>query len=104
MQVQAMETAIKSSISRWWVDLGEIALAKLLDRLHDVDECQAFLRQAILDPRGNLQEGLPLHKPGLFEHLESLRQCLGADIAYGLQQFAKAFGAREERVDDEERA
>jgi len=77
---------------------------KLLDRLHDVNECQPFLRQAILDPWRNLEEGLPLHKANLFEHLEPLRQRLGADIAHGFQQFTKAFGAREERVDDEKRA
>ena len=78
-------------------------MSKLFDRFHDVDQCQPFLGQAILDPWRNLQEGLPLHKPHLFQHLEPLRQRLGADIAHGLQQFAKAFGAREERVDDDER-
>src|SRR3989442_15301612 len=90
-------------IGWWWLDLGEVALAKLLDRLHNVDECQPFLGQAILDPWGNLQEGLPLHKAPLFEHLEPLRQRLGTDIARGLQQFAKTFRAREERVDDDQR-
>src|SRR2546421_6342899 len=86
-----------------WFNLGEVALSKLLDCLHDVDECQSFLRQAILDSWRNLEEGLPLHKADLFQHLEPLRQCLGTDIAHGLQEFAKAFRAREERVDDDER-
>ena len=90
-------------IGRWRFNLGEIALCKLLDGLHDVDECQPFLRQAILDAWGNLEEGLPLHKADLFQHLEPLRQRLGTDIAQGLLQFAKAFRAREKCVDDDER-
>ena len=78
-------------------------MSKLLDRLHDIDECQSFVRQAILDPWRYLEEGLTLHKTDLFQHLEPLRQRLGADIAQGLLQFAKAFRAREECVDDQER-
>src|SRR5216684_2680810 len=39
----------------------------------------------------------------LFQHLEALRQRLGADIAHRLQQFAKTFSAGEECVDNQER-
>ncbi len=57
----------RRSIRGWqWYSLGEVALSKLLDRLHNVDQCQSFLGQAILDPWRDLQEGLPLHKADLF--------------------------------------
>src|SRR5438132_8342290 len=93
-----------SGRSTWWYwfDIGEVALSKLLDRLHDVCQCSPFLRQAILDTWRNLEESLPLHKPHLLKHLEPLRHRLGTDIAHGLKQFAKAPGATQERIDDHE--
>jgi hypothetical protein len=84
------------------IDISKVALSKLSDRFHDIRQCAPFLGQRILDSRRNLQESVSLDKPNFFEHLEPLRYGLGADIAYCLQNLAKAFGASHEGVDDQE--
>jgi len=84
-------------------DIGEVAFAELFDGFHDVDEGLAFFAQAVFDAGRDFEVRLALHKAGLFQHLETLRERSGAGAAQRVEQLAEAFRAGEQRVDDNER-
>jgi hypothetical protein len=68
---------------------GKILLSKLLDGSNHLAELLALLRELILDPRRNLQEGLPLYKTQFLQQPQPLGQGSGTDASHQIEQFIK---------------
>ena len=70
--------------------IGEIAFAERFDRRYDIRECEAFLRQVILNTRGDFGKCSASHKAQLFKQPEPMCNRLGADILHSRAQRPKS--------------
>ncbi len=81
---------------------GEILCAKALNRFNYFTQFPPVFREMVLDAGWDLQEGPPLHKPQLLQHLEPVGERFRADMAQLRPQGIKAHGTLQQMHDDQQ--
>src|SRR5260370_5973190 len=81
---------------------GEMLGAKPLKHFNHFTQFLPLFREMVLDARWDLQEGLPLHKPQLFQHLEPVGKRFRTDMPKLRPQSVKAPGTAQQMHVDQQ--